>query len=147
MCQQLLGGTLGRITEGLSVTFSVLTLVGAQVVYWVLMSNFLFNTGEVMYGKFLFCFFILSTSFCMSLILFNLMHSNACSLRLLQGGGHNRSVSISFLHSQFLSISYPICPSCITMLSHFIYLGYPLTPTPFTLLFSLSHQTIQEGCV
>ncbi|XP_050711624.1 sodium-coupled neutral amino acid transporter 9-like [Eriocheir sinensis] len=49
VCQQLLGGTLGRVTEGLSVTFSVLTLVGAQVVYWVLMSNFLFNTGEVIF--------------------------------------------------------------------------------------------------
>ncbi|MPC80787.1 Sodium-coupled neutral amino acid transporter 9 [Portunus trituberculatus] len=49
VCQQLLGGMLGRITEGLSVTFSVLTLVGAQVVYWVLMSNFLYNTGEIIY--------------------------------------------------------------------------------------------------
>ncbi|ROT72766.1 neutral amino acid transporter 9 [Penaeus vannamei] len=49
LCWQLLGGTLGRLTEGLTVTFSVITLVGAQVVYWVLMSNFLFNTGEVIY--------------------------------------------------------------------------------------------------
>lgn len=51
VCMQLLGGTLGRLTEGVTVTFSVLTLVGAQVVYWVLMSNFLFNTGEIIYGK------------------------------------------------------------------------------------------------
>ncbi|XP_053638242.1 neutral amino acid transporter 9 isoform X8 [Cherax quadricarinatus] len=50
VCLQLLGGTLGRLTECVTVSFSVLTLVGAQVVYWVLMSNFLFNTGEVIYG-------------------------------------------------------------------------------------------------
>ncbi|KAK7073348.1 hypothetical protein SK128_014297 [Halocaridina rubra] len=49
LCYQLLGGPLGKLTEGLTVSFSVLTLVGAQVVYWVLMSNFLFNTGEVIY--------------------------------------------------------------------------------------------------
>ncbi|KAK3856281.1 hypothetical protein Pcinc_016879 [Petrolisthes cinctipes] len=50
VCKQLVGGgALGRVLEGLTVTFSVLTLVGAQVVYWVLMSNFLFNTGEVIY--------------------------------------------------------------------------------------------------
>ncbi|XP_053638234.1 neutral amino acid transporter 9 isoform X3 [Cherax quadricarinatus] len=49
VCLQLLGGTLGRLTECVTVSFSVLTLVGAQVVYWVLMSNFLFNTGEVIY--------------------------------------------------------------------------------------------------
>lgn len=42
---------MGRVLEGLTVTFSVLTLVGAQVVYWVLMSNFLFNTGEIIYGE------------------------------------------------------------------------------------------------
>lgn len=67
MCQQLLGGALGRVTEGLSVTFSVLTLVGAQVVYWVLMSNFLYNTGEVIYGELygiLFCFIL--TVFCLA---------------------------------------------------------------------------------
>ncbi|XP_071546894.1 neutral amino acid transporter 9-like isoform X2 [Panulirus ornatus] len=49
VCMQLLGGTLGKLTEGITVTFSALTLVGAQVVYWVLMSNFLFNTGEIIY--------------------------------------------------------------------------------------------------
>ncbi|XP_042207505.1 sodium-coupled neutral amino acid transporter 9-like [Homarus americanus] len=51
VCLQLLGGTLGKLTEGLTVSFSVLTLVGAQVVYWVLMSNFLFNTGEIIYDS------------------------------------------------------------------------------------------------
>lgn len=51
VCVKLLGGALGRLTEGLTVIFSVLTLVGAQIVYWVLMSNFLFNTGEIIYGE------------------------------------------------------------------------------------------------
>ncbi|XP_068222788.1 neutral amino acid transporter 9-like [Palaemon carinicauda] len=49
LCRQLFGGVAGKLTEGLTVSFSVLTLVGAQVVYWVLMSNFLFNTGEIIY--------------------------------------------------------------------------------------------------
>ncbi|CAL4117545.1 unnamed protein product [Meganyctiphanes norvegica] len=50
VCRQLLGGALGKITEGLTVIFSMVTLVGAMVVYWVLMSNFLFNTGEMIHG-------------------------------------------------------------------------------------------------
>lgn len=32
----------------------MVSLVGAMVVYWVLMSNFLFNTGKFIYSKYTF---------------------------------------------------------------------------------------------
>lgn len=33
----------------------MVSLIGAMVVYWVLMSNFLFNTGQFIYSKQLLC--------------------------------------------------------------------------------------------
>ena len=32
----------------------MVSLIGAMVVYWVLMSNFLFNTGKFIYSKILY---------------------------------------------------------------------------------------------
>ncbi|XP_076065824.1 neutral amino acid transporter 9-like [Oratosquilla oratoria] len=49
LCRTLFPGIIGKVAEGLAVIFSVLTLVGALIVYWVLMSNFLYNTGEIIY--------------------------------------------------------------------------------------------------
>ncbi|XP_029433047.1 sodium-coupled neutral amino acid transporter 9 isoform X7 [Rhinatrema bivittatum] len=40
-------GTFGQWS---SLLFSMVSLVGAMVVYWVLMSNFLFNTGQFIYN-------------------------------------------------------------------------------------------------
>ena len=41
---------LGRWAEILSVIFSLIALVGGAVVYWVLMSNFLFHTVTFIHG-------------------------------------------------------------------------------------------------
>jgi len=41
---------LGRWGDYTSVLFSLLTLLGAAIVYWVLMSNFLFHTVKFVYG-------------------------------------------------------------------------------------------------
>lgn len=41
---ELCGLLLGRWAEWLASTFSIIAILGAAVVYWVLMSNFLFNT-------------------------------------------------------------------------------------------------------
>lgn len=41
----------GRLGQWSSLLFSMVSLLGAMVVYWVLMSNFLFNTGKFIYSK------------------------------------------------------------------------------------------------
>lgn len=41
----------GKFGQWLSLIFSMVSLVGAMVVYWVLMSNFLYNTGQFIYSK------------------------------------------------------------------------------------------------
>ncbi|MEE6458236.1 hypothetical protein FKM82_000231, partial [Ascaphus truei] len=40
----------GSFGQWSSLIFSLLSLVGAMIVYWVLMSNFLFNTGKFIYN-------------------------------------------------------------------------------------------------
>uniref|UniRef100_A0A4W4H713 Neutral amino acid transporter 9 n=1 Tax=Electrophorus electricus TaxID=8005 RepID=A0A4W4H713_ELEEL len=40
----------GEFGKWLSLLFSMVSLMGAMVVYWVLMSNFLFNTGKFIYS-------------------------------------------------------------------------------------------------
>ena len=40
----------GRVGEYVSVAFSLIALLGAAVVYWVLMSNFLYHSVKFMYG-------------------------------------------------------------------------------------------------
>ncbi len=42
---------LGRVGEGFGIGFSVVTLLGAAIVYWVLMSNFLYNSVTFIYGE------------------------------------------------------------------------------------------------
>ena len=46
---------LGRWGEYVGIAFSIITLLGAAIVYWVLMANFLFNSVEFIYGKII-CF-------------------------------------------------------------------------------------------
>ncbi|MFT7815718.1 sodium-coupled neutral amino acid transporter 9 [Arapaima gigas] len=41
---------LGPFGQWSSLIFSLVSLIGAMVVYWVLMSNFLFNTGKFIYN-------------------------------------------------------------------------------------------------
>lgn len=43
---------LGRIGEYTSVLFSVICILGGAIVYWVLMSNFLYNTVSFIYSKY-----------------------------------------------------------------------------------------------
>ncbi|XP_038825933.1 sodium-coupled neutral amino acid transporter 9 [Salvelinus namaycush] len=40
----------GKFGQWSSLVFSMVSLIGAMVVYWVLMSNFLFNTGKFIYN-------------------------------------------------------------------------------------------------
>uniref|UniRef100_A0A671TPK1 Neutral amino acid transporter 9 n=1 Tax=Sparus aurata TaxID=8175 RepID=A0A671TPK1_SPAAU len=40
----------GKFGQWSSLFFSMVSLIGAMVVYWVLMSNFLFNTGQFIYS-------------------------------------------------------------------------------------------------
>ncbi|XP_030579901.1 neutral amino acid transporter 9 [Archocentrus centrarchus] len=40
----------GKVGQWSSLMFSMVSLIGAMVVYWVLMSNFLFNTGQFIYN-------------------------------------------------------------------------------------------------
>jgi sodium-coupled neutral amino acid transporter 9 len=40
-------GSKGELT---SVVFSIIILLGGVIVYWVLMSNFLYYTGRVIHG-------------------------------------------------------------------------------------------------
>ena len=42
---------LGRPGEFVAIVFSVLAIVGAAIVFWVLMSNFLYNSGAFIHGK------------------------------------------------------------------------------------------------
>ena len=42
---------LGRWGEYVGIAFSVITLLGAAIVYWVLMANFLYNSVKFIYGK------------------------------------------------------------------------------------------------
>ncbi|KAF2366819.1 Amino acid transporter transmembrane domain [Trinorchestia longiramus] len=49
--QRVAGGVWGRVVEGGAIIFSIITLLGALVVYWVLMSNFLYNTGLVIHDS------------------------------------------------------------------------------------------------
>uniref|UniRef100_A0A665THK5 Neutral amino acid transporter 9 n=1 Tax=Echeneis naucrates TaxID=173247 RepID=A0A665THK5_ECHNA len=41
----------GKFGQWSSLIFSMVSLIGAMVVYWVLMSNFLYNTGQFIYSK------------------------------------------------------------------------------------------------
>uniref|UniRef100_A0A8C4IF98 Neutral amino acid transporter 9 n=1 Tax=Dicentrarchus labrax TaxID=13489 RepID=A0A8C4IF98_DICLA len=41
----------GKFGQWSSLFFSMVSLIGAMVVYWVLMSNFLFNTGQFIHSK------------------------------------------------------------------------------------------------
>ena len=41
----------GRWGKYCSIIFSLLALLGAAIVYWVLMSNFLYNSGVFIHGK------------------------------------------------------------------------------------------------
>uniref|UniRef100_A0A672M0S7 Neutral amino acid transporter 9 n=1 Tax=Sinocyclocheilus grahami TaxID=75366 RepID=A0A672M0S7_SINGR len=50
VCKYYFGG-FGKWS---SLVFSLVSLIGAMVVYWVLMSNFLFNTGKFIYSECLF---------------------------------------------------------------------------------------------
>ena len=51
LCQFL----LGRTGQVVAILFSAMSLLGASIVYWVLMSNFLYNTVKYFYyGKFAF---------------------------------------------------------------------------------------------
>jgi len=43
---------IGRWAEILSMVFSLISLLGGAVVYWVLMSNFLFHTVTFIHGVF-----------------------------------------------------------------------------------------------
>uniref|UniRef100_A0A3Q3EYL7 Neutral amino acid transporter 9 n=1 Tax=Labrus bergylta TaxID=56723 RepID=A0A3Q3EYL7_9LABR len=61
----------GKFGQWSSLLFSMVSLIGAMVVYWVLMSNFLYNTGQFIYIMFvncdLFiccCLFVLSSVIC-----------------------------------------------------------------------------------
>ncbi|KAK2818764.1 hypothetical protein Q5P01_024325 [Channa striata] len=40
----------GKVGQWLSLIFSMVSLIGAMVVYWVLMSNFLYNTGQFIHN-------------------------------------------------------------------------------------------------
>lgn len=51
----------GKWGEYVAALFSLATLLGATIVYWVLMSNFLYFTGAVVHGKF-FIFILASVS-------------------------------------------------------------------------------------
>ena len=48
---QMCGKLMGRFWEYLGSFFSLLAVTGAAVVYWVLMSNFFYNTVTFIYGK------------------------------------------------------------------------------------------------
>lgn len=41
----------GQFGQWSSLVFSMVSLVGAMVIYWVLMSNFLYNAGQFVYSK------------------------------------------------------------------------------------------------
>jgi len=64
---------LGRWAEILSVVFSLVALVGGAVVYWVLMSNFLFHTVTFIHGLLPFSSDTLSLNVKLFVILFLLL--------------------------------------------------------------------------
>lgn len=41
----------GRWGQWSSLVFSMVSLIGAMVIYWVLMSNFLYNSGQFIYSE------------------------------------------------------------------------------------------------
>lgn len=41
----------GKFGQWSSLVFSMVSLIGAMVIYWVLMSNFLYNSGQFIYSK------------------------------------------------------------------------------------------------
>lgn len=41
----------GKFGQWSSLAFSMVSLIGAMVIYWVLMSNFLYNAGQFVYSK------------------------------------------------------------------------------------------------
>ena len=43
----------GKTGQTISVLFSVVVFLGGIIVYWVLMSNFMYYTGSVVYGTFI----------------------------------------------------------------------------------------------
>ena len=47
LCRML----LGRWAEAIAKVFSIVVLLGANIVYWILMSNYLYNSIHVLYGK------------------------------------------------------------------------------------------------
>ena len=49
LCGKLLGPFWDRVCS----VFSLLAVLGAAIVYWVLMSNFLFNSVDFFIGKYL----------------------------------------------------------------------------------------------
>ena len=52
----LCGLLLGRWASNLATIFSVLAIVGAAIVYWVLLSNFLYSTVDFIHGNY-HCYF------------------------------------------------------------------------------------------
>ena len=48
----LCGLLLGRWASNLATIFSVLAIVGAAIVYWVLLSNFLYSTVDFIHGNY-----------------------------------------------------------------------------------------------
>ena len=42
---------LGRSGEFVAIVFSLVAIIGATIVFWVLMSNFLYNSGMFIHGK------------------------------------------------------------------------------------------------
>ena len=48
---QMCGRLMGKPWEYLGSFFSLLAVTGATVVYWVLMTNFLYNTVTYIYGR------------------------------------------------------------------------------------------------
>lgn len=46
------GTMLGKFYEYVGSIFSLLAVAGAAIVYWVLMSNFAYNTITYIYGKY-----------------------------------------------------------------------------------------------
>lgn len=41
----------GKFGQWSSLAFSMVSLIGAMVIYWVLMSNFLYNSGQFIYSE------------------------------------------------------------------------------------------------
>lgn len=49
---ELTRSLLGATSELVSKTFSLIVLLGANIVYWILMSNFLYHSVHYFYSKF-----------------------------------------------------------------------------------------------